>query len=88
MAQVAAQTQAAQGDLLVKTPVEMMLDGVVWTPVFNGPATEIQGDGLPHVTHYGVLHIGEFVFKVYQLSDGKRVIAEESMREFLEGLTE
>ena len=50
-----------------------ILDSVTMTEV---PRTVAYGGGLPVVTHQGELKIGEFVFHVYQLSNGQRIIFE------------
>ncbi len=45
-------------------------------------------DGTPHATHYGEFDIVPGVrLKCYRLSDGKTVIAEESMQEFFRWLS-
>jgi len=56
-----------------KTPIEMMLDGVEWTPI--GPI-EIENppEGLPYATHEGILHIGDLDIKVFRLNTGQAVI--------------
>lgn len=67
----------------MSTPLEMMLDGVEWKAL-PPPDTE-DPDGLPYVTHEGVLHIGEAALDVFQLSNGQRVISEDSMMRWLGG---
>ena len=53
-----------------KTPIEMMLDGVVWVENKNPPA----GDGsLPHATHEGVFDLMGHKMRCYRLSNGKAV---------------
>jgi hypothetical protein len=63
----------------MKTPVEMMLDGVVWKPTGAAGANE---RGLPYATYTGILRIGEWEFKVARLSDGRAVIDAESLERF------
>lgn len=50
--------------------IDKLLDSVEW--VASGPAPE--RSDLPHVTHEGVLRVGELSLRVYQLSNGVRVI--------------
>lgn len=64
----------------MKTPIEMMMDGVEWTAL---PSDESNGSSdLPYVTHEGVLKIGEVRMRCYQLSNGMRVIEENDMAAF------
>jgi hypothetical protein len=56
-----------------KSPIETMMDFVYWKPVANN---------LPFVTHEGVLQIGDVSMRVYQLSDGRRVIPSEDIERF------
>lgn len=69
------------------TPIDAAMDAmVIWKETGAQPGN----DGLPYATHYGVLHIGELEFRVYQLNTGQRVIDAEDMRAFFEilGLAE
>ena len=61
-------------------PIQKLLDDVRWEVV---PPTEDDGKftNLPHVTHKGVLKLGDYSLPVYQLSDGQRVIDHESIEE-------
>lgn len=60
-------------------PVEMMFDGVEWTAV-EPPSLEVQAeDGLPYPTHEGELEIMGVKLDVLTLSNGQRIITEESM---------
>jgi hypothetical protein len=67
-----------------KNPMTAILDSVDWTPV--EPPGESNFAGLPTVTHQGVLTISGVAMRVYQLSDGKRVIAREDMERFFGGM--
>jgi hypothetical protein len=61
------------------TPIEAVLDKIEWTAY---PPQD--GDEL-HATHEGTLEMFGFVFRAYQLSDGRRVIdAEDIQRLFRE----
>lgn len=60
-----------------------LFNNVQWTR-FKTPTPEEPGE--LYATHEGFLDLGQVRLKVYQLSDGRRVIAEESVRPFLEGL--
>ena len=59
----------------MKTPTEQMLDTLDYTPTNDKP----NKDGLPYVTHEGILQLGEISIKVYVLNTGQRIIAEEEM---------
>ena len=71
----------------MKTPIQKMLDQVEWKEIINPSEPELTpiNDDLPYATHMGVLDIGEFQFKVYQLNDGQRVIDEEDIKKFFGG---
>lgn len=58
-----------------KQPIERLLDEADWTPL-NG---QVPDDGMPYATHKGVLKIYDISLTVYQLSDGRRVIDEQSL---------
>lgn len=53
------------------TLADRLLDSVVWEPT---GADGANADGLPYATHSGVLTLGELELRVYQLSDGRRII--------------
>jgi hypothetical protein len=69
------------GVATVKLPIEHLFDQVEWEvlPLMGG--TDV-----PVATHRGVLHLGALELVVYQLSDGRRVISEESLRPLIGGL--
>lgn len=60
------------------SPFVGLLDRVEWKPCTAVPVTG--GDGLPYATHEGTLVLGPYSIHVYQLSDGKRVFSEESIK--------
>lgn len=66
----------------MSAPIDMMLDGVTWVAA---PPREPDPDGIPHVTHSGVLRLGCGCpeIPVFQLSDGHRVIDEAGLRAFV-----
>lgn len=66
----------------MSSPIDKMLDKIEWEPL-EGEAVE--GD-LPHATHSGILDLGGMKLRVFQLSDGKRVIEENDLIAFFEGL--
>lgn len=68
--------------------IDEMLDRVQWTAIPGADGVEV-GD-VPHATHTGVLEIGPCRMECARLSNGKAVITEDGMRQFLEwmGLTE
>lgn len=63
-----------KGDAITK-----MLDAVDW--VKAPPPGEIQPgqEGIPHVTHSGILDVGGIKLRVFQLSDGKRIVDAEDI---------
>jgi len=69
----------------MKTPIEIMLDKVQWKPLKTDNSVELVNTGYPVATHSGVLKIGEIELKVYQLSNGQRVIDQEDIIKFLDG---
>jgi hypothetical protein len=54
----------------MKQPIDYLLDQVAWTEVWH--PTPPTGP-LPHVTHKGVLKIGDIELNCYVLSDGQRI---------------
>ncbi len=60
---------------MAKNPIEHMLDNLEYIPT-NGTPNE---DGLPYVTHEGLLKIGELSIKVHVLNTGKRIVSEEEI---------
>lgn len=62
--------------------VDQMLAAVEWKalPVTN-EATDI-----PYATHEGTLHVFDLELRVYQLSNGQRVIGGESLSRFFDWL--
>jgi hypothetical protein len=67
-----------------RSAVKVLLDRVDWQPV----PQEIQRPiDMPHVTHEGILKIAGLTLRVYQLSDGQRVIDANEIRSLL-GLDE
>jgi hypothetical protein len=59
---------------------DKVLDGITFRKVGNGESSS----GLPVVTHEGELQIGSLTLKVYQLSNGQRIIPEEDFKKFVE----
>lgn len=61
------------------TPIEMMLQDAIWTPIENVKAD----DSLPYATHSGVLEVPGFdSLKCWRLSNGKAMIDAEDMARF------
>ncbi len=57
---------------------------VTWRPVEHSETV----NGIPVITHEGAIEFAAGLrLVVYQLSDGQRVVPEESMRVFLEWLS-
>jgi hypothetical protein len=67
------------------TPIDAMMETIQWSSIWINEPPPTPEDGIPYATHEGTLNIGGFEFHCYQLSDGKRVISEESMVKFFEG---
>lgn len=57
---------------------DAMFSEVIWEPVGYTGDDKIT----PHVTMQGVMRIGEIEIKVFQLSNGKRVLAKEDVDKF------
>jgi hypothetical protein len=64
----------------VENPFAALLNAIPWTPV-DPPLPEVveADDDLPHVTHEGYLTIGAARLRVFQLSDGQRIIDTNDM---------
>lgn len=62
-----------------KQPIDIMLDAIDFTPIER---TEDPAPGVLYATHEGILRIQGFDFKVYQLSDGRRVIDADDVEHF------
>jgi len=57
----------------MKSPIELMLDNVNWQPIDRNATFNADSD-LPVATHEGILNVGNLSLRVYQLSNGQRVI--------------
>lgn len=66
----------------MKTPIEMILDNVVWIEL-NNP--DKSNDGTPWATHEGVCEIMGRRFKCYRLNTGQRVFDVDDVNAFLGG---
>ena len=66
----------------IKTPIEMMLDGVVWKAAEQKPPS----DGSLHATHEGVLELFGKKMRCYRLSNGQAVFHAGDFEEFFEEL--
>ena len=55
----------------MSTPAEALMDLVKWEPIEG--ADEVVDDGTPYATHMGVLRLGDFELRCYQLNTGERV---------------
>ena len=65
----------------MSSPIEIILDAVEWKEMPDSISTGEQAPQL-YATHEGIMTVGDFEFKVYQLNNGQRVIAKESMEAF------
>jgi hypothetical protein len=71
---------------IAKQPIDALLDRVEWAEIDNPP-----GDTYPselYATHEGILRIGDYTFRVYQLNNGMRVFNAEDIESFFGGLWE
>lgn len=69
----------------MKTPIEMMMDGVQWKAVEE---PEPDDSGLPHVTHQGELELLGVKVICCTLSTGQRIIDADSMHLLFEGMAD
>lgn len=67
-----------------ETPIEKMVNDVEMTPIVGNDRLEAE-DTTIYATHTGILKIGDASFEVVQLSDGRRIITEESIVDFFGG---
>jgi hypothetical protein len=63
----------------MNSPFERLLDDIDWQPIAGNDGYD---DDIPCATHQGILHIGDLSLRVYQLSNGKRMIAEDDLIAF------
>lgn len=63
----------------MSNPIDILLDQVDWQPV---TFSDEPSDDLPHATHFGILRIADYELRVFQLSDGQRIILKEDMERF------
>jgi hypothetical protein len=62
---------------------ERALQQITWEPVSG--VVETGDDGLPYVTHSGILRIGAFELQCFLLNTGERVIEQSALEAFLGG---
>jgi hypothetical protein len=68
---------------MAKTPIEMILDGVVeWRVVQQSDTPDPIEDNLPYATHSGVLKIGDYSLRCYRLSNGQAVFNADDFEKF------
>ena len=73
----------------MKAPIEMMLDGVTWVPaVEERPTGPDNSDGIPFVTHEGVLDLMGYQLRCYRLSSGQTVFNAEDIETFFADLAD
>jgi hypothetical protein len=69
----------------VRSTIDALLDHVEWKPIeYAGDVNLVSPEGkiIPHAVMEGMLHVGNIAMKVYQLSDGQRIIAAEDVEKF------
>lgn len=67
----------------MKAPIEMALDGVVWTAVTpDRPIGPDNDDGVPYATHEGVLDIMGRKLRCYRLNTWQAVFNAEDVEAF------
>lgn len=64
------------------TPMDVLLDAVDWQETGDPEDVAMADDGIPWVTHSGVLNIGPAKFRCYQLNDGTRILDAEDVEAF------
>jgi hypothetical protein len=64
----------------MKTPIEMMLDGVEWREA-DPVQQEGESDGLPYATHEGVLEIAGVKLRCYRLNTGQAIFNADDIAE-------
>lgn len=64
----------------MKKPFDSFLNAVEWEEI-ETPPNDYEC-GLPRATHRGVLKIGEFELRCYQLDNGQRIFDAEDVAEF------
>jgi hypothetical protein len=62
---------------MTKTPLDFLLDSISW--IECPPPEEPSPEGLPYVTHEGVLQLGGYRLRCYVLSSGVRIIDAKDM---------
>jgi len=62
-----------------KLPIDILLDQVEWKPI---TVRQDLSDEMPYATHQGILKVGDIEMEVVQLSNGMRVIPEQSLIKF------
>ena len=62
----------------MKTPIDIIMDSVGWKAVETATADD-HCNGLPHVTHEGILNIFDASIRCYILSDGNRILNTEDV---------
>lgn len=61
----------------MNSPIDKLLDTVDWRPItYDEIPEEI------YATHEGVLMVGDVTFRVYVLSDGRRVVDSDDIHKF------
>lgn len=63
-----------------KSPIETMLDEVEWKPIPG--AEKVDPGDIPVATMEGILQIGDFSFRCFQLSDGRRILDARDIANF------
>lgn len=69
-----------------KTPIEMLFDGVTWTPIPEDmPQDDMpqDADSIPCATHSGIWNFMGMEIRVYRLSTGQAVIHADDMPKVL-----
>ena len=66
----------------MKTPIEMMLDGVHWQ---EAPTPEQPSDGMLWATHAGVLELAGSKLRCYRLSNGQTIFDADDFHDFFGG---
>lgn len=69
---------------MAKTPIEMMLDGLAWSPI-HGDAKKDMLEAPNVATHQAELVIAGCRLRCYQLRDGRRILNADDVHAFFGG---
>lgn len=74
-----------QGDIMDKTPIDLMLDKIDWIKYED---EERHNSELPYAIHSGILRIGDIKLKCYRLNNGMAVFDADDVEKFFDNMSE